>query len=86
MDCEKLLPNTDADVVAVCAKLPPPPPKADDPKTEPVAVDCCGVPKLVELPNSEPPDVGLVAAPPPNIEAPLGCVALFANGIAYKKA
>lgn len=51
-DCEKLFPNTDAAVVAVCAK--PPPPKADDPKTEPAA-DCCGEPKLVDPPNSEPP-------------------------------
>lgn len=84
VDCEKLFPNTVAAVVEVCAKPPPPPPppKADDPKIVP-AVDCCGEPKLVDPPKSEPPDVGLAAALPPNIEPPLDCTVLFANGIFY---
>lgn len=76
VDVEKLLPNTDAEVVGVCAK--PPPPNADEPKTEP-AVDGCGEPKLAVPPNSEPPDVGLTAALPPNIE--VACAALFASKI-----
>lgn len=67
-------------MVAVWAKPPPPlpPPKAEDPKTEPV-VDCCGEPKLAVPPNNEPPDVGLAAALPPNIE--LACTVLLANRI-----
>lgn len=78
-DVAKLFPNTDAEVVAVCANPPPPPPpKADDPKTEPAA-DCCGEPKLVVPPNSDPLDVGLAAALLPNTE--VACTALFAREI-----
>lgn len=79
--CEKLLPKTDAEVVAFDVGAPnvaAPTPKLLEPNIEPV-VCCCGELKLVEPPKIDPPEAGVDGAAPPKIEPDVGDVAFAKN-------